>query len=170
MKTLALLDLEETLIESFDDALILEGNIRKITEHLCGLVGAFVDPASTLDNLRFNWMSWAIWDWSEKECEVVGDVMTVLNRDHGWDMHPRMWMNMGLSMEWWVDALMKCEGLRVERQEIPQIFTKQDMLLKTRRLFSDFDRVILFDDTVEHGLTIRSKHCTIEFQNIKEMS
>ena len=89
MKTLALLDLEETIIESFNDALILEGNIRKITRFLKDVVGDFTDPDNVTDNLRFNWMSWAIWGWSEEECELVDDVMTVLNRDHSWDMRSR---------------------------------------------------------------------------------
>jgi len=170
-KTIVLLDLEETLIESFDDALILEHNILKIAGHLYTVpgVGAFTDPESLLDNLRFGWMSWAIWDWSDKEQELVGDLVTFIDREHKWNLKERMSTLCDWSMTTWAEKLMQFDSLLVHRDEINQLFSKEDMLFKLRDMFNDFDRVILFDDTVEHNLTISAPDVTIVFQNIKEL-
>lgn len=164
MNTLILFDLEETLIESFSEPFFIMPNVHKI-----------VDFIKTLEpnTFQFGLMSWAIWDWSASECKIFDDVKSALlhELDTSDDLIDTGKFNdeFTLSMDNWVSVFWKESRIRIDREEIPHIFNKEDFLFKCRTAFTGINRVILIDDTVEHGLTIKNKNGTIEFLNIKEM-
>jgi len=175
MKTLILFDLEETLIESFDDAAILTGNVNKIKRAIDArkfahdLIASLAEPPEE-HTFEFGWMSWAIWEWTVGEYQLATEVIQVLDRDHDFNCQQRWSTLSDWSMVAWANLILKHTRSHFKRSELSQYFSKEDILLKVREEFKEFDRVILFDDTVEHGLTIESSHCTIEFQNIKDMN
>lgn len=136
---LILLDLEETLIESFDDALILFHNIEKIQK-----LPIFHTSVLGL-------MSWAIWDWTDKEQEVFNDVRAFIETNDTKFDNRFLW-----SMQEWGHMLMKHTGTSVSREEIHHIFTKEDMIFKLRKFWQDteFDHIFLIDDAVDDHLSI----------------
>lgn len=161
MDTLILFDLEETVIESFEQPFFIMPNIRKIENFL---------SHDEFRDARFGVMSWAIWNWSRTESEVFDGISIALQEEL--DIHSNRFDGMfTLSMDQWVSILWKTCGVKVDRDELPHIFNKEDFLFKIRKFFAEHKiaRVVLIDDAVEHNLTITSPSVTIEFRNIEDM-
>lgn len=142
---LVFLDLEETVIASWDDQTLLPGRIAHIKE--------FLDGATAHDGVEIGLASWAVWNDRDKS-QFNNNLREDLENALGHKFDDRfVW-----SMDDWAKELFVHTGKLMERSELFDIFGKEEVLIKMARchpLFSD-KNVLLFDDRVEHNLHIVS--------------
>lgn len=149
------LDLEETVIDDWHSGMLLPGNIAIIRELL-------------QDNDRLGLMSWAVWGDTDKGI-FTRDFQSYLEDNLGHAFDPALiW-----SMDDWNTELFKATGLKLDRQDMFDMFKKEEVLFKLARFHPLFKNqvVALIDDAIEHDMTITvpATGCTVKFWNIKKM-
>lgn len=156
--TIALFDLEETLIESWDDPIILVHNVQKIRNH----VKRCIDLGET--QLAFGIFSWAIWNEKDKltfKLTMQDDLEHAL----GFMFDP----NFVFDMEQISDIVLNVRKKKLSKSDMFDLFGKEECLLSMLRgnFFKGQD-VILFDDVVDN-MEIFHPNGSIQFINIKRM-
>lgn len=154
---LVFLDLEETVIDNWENGWLLPAKIAIIKEML-----SEVTPTIGL-------MSWAVWDDKDKE-KFNETLRPELENALGFKFDDRfLW-----SMNDWADQLFKFHGKVFSRQDLFDCFGKHEVLFMVSRCHPEFKgkRVALFDDTVEHCLNWNSQNnqCSVVMQNINELA
>lgn len=159
MNTLLLLDLEKTLVESFEEPWFIVPNIDKITSVIQSLDGT----------VAIGCMSWAFWNWTASEKLIWSSIKECLVEHNSVFDLPTFaeW-----SVQEWSRKILLHNKIMLDENEICQIFSKEDVLFKLRNLpdFEQFDKIILIDDVVQHDLTFNGKKCIFNILNIKEMN
>ncbi len=151
------LDLEETVIDDWHSGMLLPGNIAVIRSLL-------------QDNDRLGLMSWAVWGDTDKGIFTREFQPCLENINNLWKpFDPDLiW-----SMDDWANEVFKHTNLKVSRQDLFDVFKKQEVLFKLARHHPLFRNqvVALIDDAVEHDMTITVPEtgCTVKFWNIKKM-
>ena len=153
-KNLVLLDLEETLIESFTLSHILPYNIAKVEHFLSTLEG----------DTKLGLMSWAIWEWSQVEKALFDEVSEQLTAK-------------GITQEFDPDFLLTIKDWEhflqdaIGSTKVPLAIDKPELLFRARssKAFNPYTNVFLIDDMVEHNLVVTSKHITLTVLNISSM-
>lgn len=152
MKNVVLLDLEMTLIRSWDDPQLLLSNIEKIKQLI---------PK----NARLGLFSWAIYD--DRDLERFEKQLQPVIEEH-----------LGICFDdgllWSMDDI--CQQLAwygrkvLTREDLFDCFGKAEILFLLTRCHPSFTgcQVSLIDDTVEHGLIWHSLQngCTAQLINI----
>lgn len=136
-----LLDLEGTLIDDWSTRRLLIQNMRKIKE------SGIITP-----NTRVGLMSWAIWDSRDKQTAqntLIGLIQQVLEVV----IDPMLPM----SMSDYAADILKCRKLLTSKEDMYDMFKKEEVLLSLARFDSRFVdvEVILIDDRVEHNMSIQ---------------
>ena len=150
------LDLEETLIDSWDNGWLLPANIACIRKK-------FADKAPIV-----GLMSWAVWNLVDKQTfnkkmrkELENALGVPFNDNFIW------------SMSDWADKLLQFNGKKISQQDLFDCFSKHEVLFMLSRTHPEFKRhnVVLIDDAVEHELSWESKinQCRGQCLNIKEL-
>jgi len=154
--TTIFLDLEETLIESWDIPDWLPDNAEAIKTFIQSLHG----PA------QFGIMSWAIWNERDREA-FIKKLMCPIEDGLGIEFQN----SLILTMEDWAQLVLSQSGLRVAYDEVAH-FGKETILFWLRHA-KDFPKgeIFLIDDTVEHNDCIISLEKTrkITMKNVKKM-
>lgn len=153
---IVLLDLEKTVIESWDEPFILWNNVDKI-KHLLEEV-----------QVKLGLMSWAVWDAKDKE---------IFNRT----MRPGIEEALGLkfddslvwSMDDWAENVFKFHNKKVSRADLFDMFGKQEVLFVLSSCLPAFNgkNVLLLDDAVEHDRSFIShkNNCSVTIKNVLEL-
>lgn len=149
------LDLEETLIDDWSTGVLLTKNITAIQDFIHSF------PCNPVIGL----MSWAVWDerdkltFNKKFRPVIEDAL-------GWKFDDRfLW-----SMDDWCNQLFKASGKDISRDDLFDIFGKEEVLFMMSRRHKNFKgaSVALIDDAVEHNLKWHSKtnDCSVIIKRI----
>lgn len=138
-KNLILLDLEETVIDNWDNGCILRGKVSKIKDFLSNF-----DPSDT----ELGLMSWAVWDDRDVKAfdkRFLTDILTALD----WPEFNHTW-----SMDDWNKMIGRCSCKHYSKQDMFDMFTKEHVLLILAMKHERFKNcnIYLIDDTVPHGL------------------
>lgn len=152
-----LFDLEETLIDSWDQRNLLVENVEKIKEQLIGELGS---------NLRFGIFSWAIWNEDDRE-DFNQTLRGPLEEALGIKFDPEMIF----SMQSIADLILKFRRKKLSIEDVFDLFGKEECLLTLHR-FNHFncETVALVDDRVDHGLFFESlRERRMAFINITEL-
>lgn len=172
------LDLEETVINNWEDQQFLLSNIDKIEEKLNGRTLRFPplkaggetieSPAAPIINLRLGLMSWAVWDEKDKQSfnkNIRPHLETMLRR--------RFDDSVVWSMDDWADQLLKYRHKKVDRADLFDLLNKPEVLFMLMNKHPEFKNsfVFLIDDAFEHQMHARSFDwkCSVEINNINHM-
>jgi hypothetical protein len=152
------LDLEQTVINCWDDQSLILRHIEKIKHWL---------SENNLD-VKLGLMSWAVWDENDKNLFNI-------------HIRPRLEEALGksfndsfvLSMDDFASKILECCGKMISRDDMFDMFNKETTLFTLTRshpMFK-FEHVFLIDDAVEHGLNWEStnNHCHCTILNITKM-
>lgn len=141
---LIFLDLEETVIDDWENAFLLPHNIDKIKRN-------FVNDWNKSN--VFGLMSWAVQNEDDK---------AKFNKQ----IRDRLEINLGVkfndnfvwSMDDWARQLFLCTGKLIDKTDIFEMFGKQELLflLSRKHLHFKDQNVLLIDDRVEHDLSWQS--------------
>jgi hypothetical protein len=146
------LDLEETVINNWEESLLMLENIKKI-KHLL----------DSNESVRVGLMSWAVWDDRDKTLFNAG-VRHFLeeNLGHRFD-DELLW-----SMKDWAEHLFKFCGKHVSIQDLFDILGKHEVLFMLSRCHPTFrnETVMLIDDIAEHDLEWRSSKNNTEVRMV----
>lgn len=129
---LVLLDLEQTLIGSWSDPVLLPGRIEAIARAI-----------SATPDAQMGLMSWAVYD--ERDMAVFhAQHQQVLEQALGHSFAPR-WL---LTMDQWGQELARCTGKLLPRDELFDIFGKDEVFLRLARSHPEWEarEVVLWDD------------------------
>lgn len=120
------------------------------------------------NDARVGLMSWAVWHFADKEqfeSRFRHDLEFMLQ--HQFD-DKLVW-----SMDEWAVEIFKHRRKKVSRDDMFDMFGKQEVLLSLARNHPEFKghEVVLFDDAVEHMMEFRcpSNECNVKFINIDTM-
>lgn len=158
-RVLVLLDLEETVIDDWEQRNLLLGNIAKINDLLRWM--------SIDSDLTIGLMSWAVWDDKDKS-NVLEKLLPVLNEVLAEPMSPKF----VLSMQDWGDLVLSHCKLKLTRDDMFDMFRKEEVLfsLRTSSFLNQFNAVFLIDDAVTHQTTFGVDGKTqFGILNVKEM-
>ena len=149
---IVLLDLEETVIDSWEKRNALPENLDKIRRFL-------------KSNDRLGLMSWAVWDTKDKN-----DFQQNLQLGIEQALEHSFEKELIFSMHDFSDVILKKKRKWVSRDDMFDLFGKEECLLQMLRLeqFNDWD-IYLIDDCVDHNLTFSRNHQCIRFLNINKM-
>lgn len=137
-------DLEETLIESWEQPNWLSDNAEAIKTFIKIMYSAYKTPS-----VQFGIMSWAIYDADEKDqfkrrfAETIEDGLGIKLQD-----------DLILSMDDWMSLVMRSSGLRISRDEIFEMANKETILfwlLKASAADFPTGKIYLIDDAVGHN-------------------
>lgn len=150
------LDLEETLIDNWENGWLLPGKIKTIR----GLRAPF--------DAKVGLMSWAVWDEKDK-AKFNSELRPELEKALGMKFSDEfVW-----SMDDWAKQLFEFRGKKISREDLFDIFGKHEILFMVSRCHPAFKghKVILFDDVVEDNLSWHSKmnDCEVLIYNIDEI-
>lgn len=171
LKCMVFLDLEETVIDNWQDGNLLLANIDCIEEFINGrdkTFGGVVAPGAPLVNMRLGLMSWAVWDAKDKaefNSRFRPHLEHLLKRKFDDEI---VW-----SMADWSRELCKFSNKLISKDDMFDMFGKVEVLFSLARKHSEFkgNRVFLIDDAVEHFLTQKSldHQSVVEIRNINTM-
>lgn len=138
-RVLVLLDLEETVIDDWEQRNLLPGNIAKINGLLRWM--------SIDSELTIGLMSWAVWDDKDKN-NVLEKLLPDLNGVLAVPVAPQF----VLSMQDWGDLVLGHCKLKLSRDDMFDMFRKEEVLfsLRTSDFLNQFNAVFLIDDAVTH--------------------
>lgn len=147
------LDLEETLIDNWENGWLLPTNIATIKKA--------IGPA----NPKLGLMSWAVWDDKDK-AKFNSDLRPELEEALGMAFDDEfVW-----SMDDWAKQLLEFRGKKISREDLFDIFGKEEVLFMVARCHPKMrhQNVILIDDVVEHNLALVAKanNCLVTILNI----
>lgn len=153
---LLFLDLEETLIDNWDNGWLLPANIACIRKK-------FTDKVPIV-----GLMSWAVWNLADKES---------FNKRMRKELESSLGMQFNDKFVWsmtdWADMLFQFNSKKVSQQDLFDCFSKHEVLFMLSRVHPGFNRqeVVLVDDTIEHDLSWESKanQCRVKCLNIKQL-
>lgn len=158
------LDLEETVITNWSDAVLMNDNIKRIKDEMNCYKTRNV-------NIRLGLMSWAVWDDKDKECFNSFRSVLETELEHSFE-DELIW-----SMNDWAEAMLVARGVHLTRQDMfewMEVFGKVEVLFVLTRSHNTFtgQTVMLIDDIVEHDLQWHSNNnrsvCIIK--NIKQLN
>ena len=153
---LVLLDLEETLVNNWDEFFPLRSGFQRVTDFLKKLEGP----------TKVGVMSWAVWD--DRDKQKLERELPMLEKLLGRKFDPE-WV---LSMDDWAKLLFTETGFHVERSEMFDLCKKEDVLFRLRKapVFKDH-KVFLIDDAVSHleAWSRPDNNCTVVMLNVFEM-
>jgi hypothetical protein len=148
MKTLVLFDIEETLIDTIDSCNIMANvsNLKKKVDNI----------KKTYNNVVFGIFSFAFED--KRDFNMQEKLENILNVKFQKDV---------LFFLEDADKAFRFKGLFFEKFEIPSIIGKTFSLIKMveSKVVSGFDKIILFDDSVETA-TFKTDSVTIDFVKV----
>lgn len=151
------LDLEETLIDNWENGWLLPAKIAIIKEMLSEF------------SPKIGLMSWAVWDDADKvkfNIRLRPELEEALEASFDDDF---LW-----SMDDWAKQLLALHGKRISREDLFDCFGKHEVLFMVSRCHPLFkgEHVVLFDDAVEHCLNWHShmNDCRVLIQNIDELA
>lgn len=154
-KNIIFLDLELTVIHSWEDPVLLMFNFEKIRGIL---------P----ENAHVGLMSWAVWDKKDKDKfnqSLRGEIEDALGIKFSDEL---LW-----SMDDWCSELAKNSVKKLTREDLFDCFTKHEVLFMMSRCHPAFrnSNVQLIDDTVEHMLFWHSTatNCACKTLNVAEL-
>jgi hypothetical protein len=153
---LLFLDLEETLIDSWSNTLMLPSKLKLIQRMFAHLV-----PTVGL-------MSWAVYHDADKV--VFNDTLRA-------DLEEALGMTFSDDLVWsmddWAKQLFAYSGKKVSRDDLFDCFSKHEVLFMLSRVHPAFrnQEVFLVDDAVEHELSWHSKvnNSTVKVLNVDEL-
>lgn len=150
------LDLEETLIDNWENGWLLPAKIAVIREMFTG-----VSPSIGL-------MSWAVWD-DEDKAKFNSSFRPELEEALGMKFSDELvW-----SMHDWARSLLQYSGKHISREDLFDCFSKHEVLFMLSRCHPALkgEQVVLVDDAVEHCLNWHShaNDCRVLIQNIDEL-
>lgn len=167
------LDLEETIIDTWQDGNILGHGVDRICEFINGKDKWFQNntilaPATPLLNMKLGLMSWAVWDHKDKEA------FNTRFRPHLEQLLDCKFDDrFVLSMDDWAQLIFRHFNKKFSRQDLFDIFSKPEVLFALARTNPDFHKstVFLIDDAYEHLMTFKSPRnkCHVEIRNINNM-
>jgi hypothetical protein len=147
MNNPVLLDLEETVVDSWESRMFLHGQCRRVLDFLQKNAGEF----------SLGLMSWAVHNDTDK-AEFVSDLLEPLESmfgatfEHTWSMRD------------WSALVLKQHGFSLTLQDMFDCFRKVETLVLCRNAEQFANRkVFLVDDTVTHGLELLSPHNNLHF-------
>lgn len=161
METIVFLDLEETVIDTWHEGNFLEVGLSRTRKFLNRLKKDGFD-------VKIGLMSWAVWNEEDKlKFNKVFREVLEAELDHKFD-DKMVW-----SMDDWAGQIFKACGKKISRQDIFDLFGKEEILF---RLCRDHHwantRLFLVDDRVSHGMSVvcHENNCHVFFLNINDMS
>jgi len=158
MSRLVLLDLEQTVIDSWENRVFLMHNLEAIKS------SGILTPDTTV-----GLMSWAIWDYNDSRI-VIDELIPPLEEV----LDIQIDRSLPMSMEEYAADILSYRKLRLSAEDMFDMFKKEEVLLSLARFcpkFSDLE-IILIDDVADHNLTfnVPSTKATVRFINIKQSS
>lgn len=158
-ETALILDLEGTVIESWRQPDWLDGHIEAI--------GNLARAHAAQGPVRLGLMSWAVRDDAELS-KFRSRLAGPLEQSLGF----RFDRKLTRSMNEWAELIHRHSWPLFAPATVFQVFDKPSILFWLRRASAALlpDRVILVDDDVPHGDTIRSSHRLIELVNVKALA
>lgn len=129
---LVLVDLEETLIKSWQEPHLLPGRATMVKDFLIAHPGA-----------QMGLMSWAV--YHDRDMQVFCEDMQPMLETFLEHTFSRRWT---LPLDRWGQELFGCTGKRLPREELFDVFGKVDVLLALARHHPEWvgQEVVLFDD------------------------
>ena len=153
---LILLDLEETLIESWRERYLLPNRVEQIKNFL-----------AEHSDAELGLMSWAVYDDKKDLKDFKEDLQEWLEGCLDFKFTER-WV---LSMDGWADELFKTSKKKIDRSEMFDIFGKEEVFLMLARRHPEWSnrKVVLFDDAVEHCiLDLPDRNNSAQMFNVKK--
>lgn len=153
---LVFLDLEKTVIKSWDEPFILWNNVDKIKDLLKEV------------QVELGLMSWAVWD--ARDLEIFNRTMRPgIEEALGIKFNDRLvW-----SMDDWANNVFRFHNKKVSRADLFDMFGKQEVLFVLSGCFPEFNgkNVLLVDDAVEHNRSVLSvkNNCTVTIKNVLQL-
>ena len=153
---LVLADLEETLIKDWTDPVFLPARLEIIKNHLAN------NPHAQL-----GLMSWAVWD--SRDLDVFNRTLRTELEEQLGHRFSEQWM---LSMDGWAQEMMIHGRKHVHRDEMFDLFGKEDVFLMMARRHPEWlgQEIFLFDDAVPQStFSLASRGTVAHMVNIREM-
>ena len=163
MQTTVFLDLEETLLDTWQDGNLLEVGLHRTRELLKRV-------RSTDNRVRVGLMSWAVWDQKDKD-DFNSRFRPFLEAELRTNFDDRLvW-----SMDNWAERVFKFGKKKLDRQDLFDMFQKEEVLFKLARCADPEFRntaVFLVDDRVSHGLIVRvpEHECSVQLLNVNQLA
>lgn len=154
---LVLADLEETLIKDWSEPVVLPARVEIIKNHLLH------NPQAEL-----GLMSWAVWD--SRDLDVFNRTLRTEIEERLEHRFCERWM---LSMDGWAQEMMVHGRKRLDRDEMFDLFGKEDVFLIMARRHPEWAgrEVFLFDDAVPHStFSLPSINTIAHMVNIRELA
>lgn len=153
---IVLLDLEETLIDTWSTRNFLHYNAERIRQ-----AGILTLAA------RVGFMSWAVCDAADSRI-VIDELLIPIEETLGVKIDRMLPMSM---QEYGADVL-SFRNLRLSLEDMYDVFKKEEVLLALIRknpAFIDHE-IVLIDDAVDHNMSfnIPSRNAAVRFINVKE--
>lgn len=159
---LVFLDLEETLVDNWNDGNLLEVGLHRTREFLKELKEVGAPPAVV------GLMSWAVWN-SDDKVDFDKRFRPFLEAELRVKFDPQFFW----SMDDWCTELLKHAKKKLDRADLFDMFGKEEVLMRLARCHPAFrDReVFLVDDRVNHELVchVPQTGCLVTLLNVNEM-
>lgn len=158
---LTFLDLEETVVDNWENGFLLLPKVDKLRELLASM-------SEQHGTVRLGLMSWAVWDERDK-AKFVNDLQDFLETNLNCKFDPDLlW-----SMDDWCKEVLKCTGRKVERSDLFELFGKEEVLFtlaKKHPLFKN-ETVLFVDDTATHNMSVLvpGQNCVLKCLNVNAM-
>ncbi len=158
---LIFLDLEETLIDNWDNGFLLLPKVDAIRTVIAQMHELF-------GTVQVGLMSWAVWDEKDK-AKFNKDLRDFLETNLKCSFDDAfIW-----SMDDWCNEVLKCTGKKISRDDVFDLFNKEVILGELCRkhpLFAD-ETILFIDDTATHNMSISVPHrnCMLKCLNINDM-
>lgn len=140
MNTLVLLDLEQTIIPSWEDMWLDLSATAKIKEFL---------KNQGVTSISLGLMSWAVWH-EEDKVKFRNELLPEIEKE--FDAH----FELVWSMQDWANEVFMTTKRKVSIHDLFDMMGKHEVLMACRSSPSLVRQVFFFDDTAHHGLRLTS--------------
>jgi len=155
------LDLEETLIDNWDNGFLLLPKVDTIRAIIAQM-------RMQNETVRIGLMSWAVWNEKDK-AKFNNDLRDFLETNLNCSFDDAfVW-----SMDDWCNEVLKCTDKKVSRDDVFDLFNKEVILSELCRkhpLFAD-ETILFIDDTATHNMSVLvpRRNCVLKCLNINAM-
>lgn len=158
---LVFLDLEETLVDNWDNMFLLLPKVDLVRDLLA-------QKRTQHETVRVGLMSWAVWDDKDK-AKFNKDLRDFLEKN----LNCTFDSDLVWSMDDWCKEVLKCTGKKVDRADVFDLFNKEVILGELCRKHPLFvnETVLFVDDTATHNMSVLVPHrnCVLKCLNINDM-
>lgn len=158
---LIFLDLEETLIDNWDNGFLLLPKVDLVRDLIAQM-------RTQNTSVRVGLMSWAVWDAKDK-AKFNNDLREFLETNLNCTFDD----NLVWSMDDWCKEVWCVTSKKLDRADVFELFDKEAILCLFAKKHADWENetVLFVDDTATHNMSVLvpARNCVLKCLNINDM-